>query len=133
MIREWNHITAVQKTWVCFKQFFQTSHRELRETTNLTVKDAGMDHTNMVRGVVAGLKEALQQYHTHMETLTSVQAPVDHVTNVVQRTHQQLATQQHKMKSMMQTMQMHYNAVPNGTRQDYGVKGYHGNPLSYGG
>ena len=42
-----------------------------------------MYHTNMVRDVVAGIHEDLQQEQTQMETLTSVQAPVDHVANAV--------------------------------------------------
>ena len=71
----------------------------------------------MVRDVVAGLQEALQQEQTQTETPTGVQAPVYHVANAVQSTQKQLATQLHKMKEMMQTIQMHYNAVPHGTRQ----------------
>ena len=52
-----------------------------------------MHHSNMVRDVVAGLQESLQQDQTQMETPTIMQAPVDHVANVVQITHQQLAMQ----------------------------------------
>ena len=37
----------VQKTWVRFKHFFQTSQRELRETSNLTTEDAEIHHANM--------------------------------------------------------------------------------------
>ena len=85
-IFEWNRIPAVQKMWVCFKQFSRTSHRELRETSNLTVEYVGMHHANMVRNVVAGLQEALQQEQTQTETPTSVQVPVDHVANAVQST-----------------------------------------------
>ena len=114
-ISEWNHMPAVQKTWVSFKQFFRTSHRELQKTSDLTVEDAGMHHANMVCDVVAGLQEDLHQEQTHTETLTSMKAPVDHVANAVQSNHQQLATQLQKIQSMMQTMQMHYNAVPHGT------------------
>ena len=54
-ICECNHMPEVQNTWVCFKQFSRTSHRELRETSNITVEDAGMHHTNMVRDVIAEL------------------------------------------------------------------------------
>ena len=110
---------AIQKTWVQFKQFFRTSHQELREMSDLTVEDAGMHHTNMVRDVVAGLQEALQQYQVQTETLTVVQAPVDHVFNALQKTQQQLAKQLHKMQAVMQAMYMKYDAVPHGTRQDY--------------
>ena len=55
-IREWNHTTKVQRTWVRFKQRFWTLHRELQETSNLTVEEYSMYHTNMVRDVVAGLQ-----------------------------------------------------------------------------
>ena len=46
-ICEWNRMPAVQSTWVCFEQFFQTSHREPRETSDITVEDAGMNHANV--------------------------------------------------------------------------------------
>ena len=87
----------VQKTWVHFKQFFWTSHRELRETSNLTVEDAGMHHANMVHDFIAGILEVLQEEQTQTETPKIVQAPVDHVANAVQSTKQQLATQLKKM------------------------------------
>ena len=63
-IRECNCMPEVQKTWISFKQFFFTSNRELRATSDLTVEYAGMNHANMVRGVVAGLQEALLQEQT---------------------------------------------------------------------
>ena len=73
-ICEWNRMPAIQKTWVRFKQFFRKSHRELRETFDLTVEDASIHHTNMVRDVVAELQEILQQDQAQTETLTVVQA-----------------------------------------------------------
>ena len=54
-ICEWNCMPAVQKTWVHFKQFFFTSHRELRETSDLTVKDAITHHASMVYNIVTGI------------------------------------------------------------------------------
>ena len=113
------------------------SHINLRLTSDPTVEDLGIPHVNMVRDVVAGLQEALQQEQTQTETPASVQAPVDHVANKVQSTQQQLATQLQKIQSMMQTMQMHYNTVPHGTCQNYGVHQdygrlrYHGNQPLY--
>ena len=50
---------TVQKKWVGFNQLSRTAHRELRETTDITINNAGMHHTNMVRAVVAGLQEVL--------------------------------------------------------------------------
>ena len=44
-----------------FREFFRTLHCELRETTDLTVQDAGMHHLNMVHNVVAGLHGLLQK------------------------------------------------------------------------
>ena len=87
----------------------------------------------MVCGVVAGIQESLQQKQTQTETPTSVQVPLDHVANAVQITQQQLATQLQQMQLMMQTMKMHYNAAPHGTRQECGGRGYHGNQSSYPG
>ena len=36
--------------------FFRTYHQDLRETSDLTVEDAGVYHFNMVCGVVVGLQ-----------------------------------------------------------------------------
>ena len=41
---------------------FRTYHQELRETSDITVEDAGMHHANMVRDVVERLSVALQQH-----------------------------------------------------------------------
>ena len=60
-ISKWNCMLKSQKTWVWFKHFFRTAHQELRETTDLTVQDSGMNHANMVRDVVAGPQGVLQQ------------------------------------------------------------------------
>ena len=95
-ICEWNRMPAVQKTWVRLKPFVLTYHRELRETSDPNVEDAGMHHANMVCNDFAGLQEALQQEQNQTETLVTVQAPVDHVANAVKSTHKQLATQLQK-------------------------------------
>ena len=42
-----------------FQAVFWTAHRKLRETTDLTVQDAGMHHANLVSDVVAVLQEVL--------------------------------------------------------------------------
>ena len=51
--------------------------------SDLNIEDANMHYANMVRNVVAGLWEDLQQGKVQTETLTVLQAPVDHVTSVV--------------------------------------------------
>ena len=58
-IRNWNCMTEIQKTCVRFKHFFLTSQQELRKT---------------------------KQDQVQTETLTVVQAPVDHVANAVKNT-----------------------------------------------
>ena len=58
-IRNWNCMTEIQKTCVRFKHFFLTSQQELRKT---------------------------KQDQVQTETLTFVQAPVDHVANAVKNT-----------------------------------------------
>ena len=60
----------------------------------------------MVHDVVAGLQEALQQDQSQTETPAVVQAPVDHVSNEVQKNQQQFAAQLKKMQAMIQSMQM---------------------------
>ena len=69
-IHEWNCTKTVQNTWVGFKQYFWTAHRELRKTSDLTVEDAGMHHSKMVRNVIAGLQEVLQQEQAPTENPT---------------------------------------------------------------
>ena len=60
----------------------------------------------MVINVVTGIQEALQKYQVQTDTLTVVQAPLDHVGNAAQNTQKQLATQLHKIQAMLQEMQM---------------------------
>ena len=52
----------------------------------------------MVRDVVAGLQEVLQQEQFLTENTTVIEETADHVANAVQNTHQQLATQIQKCK-----------------------------------
>ena len=98
-----------------------------------------MHHANMVIDVVAGLQKALQQDKYQRETLSVMQVYVNHVSNAVKNTQQQLATQLQKMQSMMHALQTQFTAVPHGTRQDYGGRqyyggrGYHENQSSYRG
>ena len=99
---------------------FWAAHGELRYASDLTVEDDGMHNANMVRDIVAGLHEALQQEKSQMETPEVVPAPVDHVDNTVQNTQQQLAPQMQQMQAMMQEMNMQYAAAPQGAHQEYG-------------
>ena len=108
-IHKWDCITTFQKTWVVFKHFYLTTHRELQKSLNLTVEDASMHHTNMVRNVVAGIQEVLKQEQSQTENRMVIAEPVDHVANVVQSTQQQLATQFQEIQVMMQTTQVQYS------------------------
>ena len=84
---------TVQKMWVGFKKLFRTMHRELRETIDLTVQDAGMHHANMVRDVVAGLQEVLQKEPVPVEALVAMQElQMVHVANVIQYNQLQLSS-----------------------------------------
>ena len=66
-IHECNRMATMKNNWVSFKHFLRTAYHELRETTDITVQDAGMHHVNMVRGVVTGLQEALKQESAPVE------------------------------------------------------------------
>ena len=50
---------------------------------DLTVEDSGMHQTNMVCDVVTGLQEVLHQEQVPTENPTVIEAPVNHVANVV--------------------------------------------------
>ena len=52
-----------------------------------------MHHANMVHDVVAGFQELLQQEKVQTDNLMVIEAPVNHVANVVQNNQQQLETQ----------------------------------------
>ena len=60
-----------------------------------------MHHANMVRDVVEGFQEVLQQEQVLTENTTSIKAPADHVVNDVQNTQQHLATMLQQMQAMM--------------------------------
>jgi len=51
----------------------------------------------MLRGVVTGLKEALQQEKYPTDNTTTIPEPIDHVANAVKITQQKLATQLQQM------------------------------------
>ena len=63
---------------------FWTAHRELQETTDLTVQNFGMHHATMVRNVVARLQEVLHQDQSPIDTPANLSEPHKHVANVVQ-------------------------------------------------
>ena len=81
-------MSTVQKTWFGFKQFFWTTHQELRKTTDLTIQDAGMHHMNMVSDVSLVLQEVLHQEKSLTETLPGISEPTENVSNMVQNTQQ---------------------------------------------
>ena len=120
VIREWNRTTTVQRTWVRFKQFFWTAHQELKETSNLTMEDPDMHHTNMVRNVVAGLQEDLQQEQAPTENAATILEPIDHVENAVQNTQKELFPQLQQMQAVIWAIQMQYYAAPRHAHKDYG-------------
>ena len=69
---------------------FQRERRDLWETSDITIEDTGMNHTNMISNGVAGLQEVLHQEQVPTETTTVIEEPVNHVDNMVQNTQQQL-------------------------------------------
>ena len=85
-----------------------------------------MHHVNMVRNVVAGMQEDLQQENFPTDNLTTMSEPIDNVANAVQSIQKQLAIQLQQMMATLQNMQMQYAAAPQHTHQDYGGRGYHG-------
>ena len=93
-----------QKTWVGFTQFFLKTHQELCEPSDLTIEDSGTHHTVMVRIVVAGIQESLQQEKSLTGNMTTMEEPINHVENAIKSTQKQLATQLQQIQAMLQTM-----------------------------
>ena len=62
-ITDWNRRPTNNKTWANFKLFFRNAHKELRETTDLTVQETHF-HANLIQDIVQGLKEELSQVST---------------------------------------------------------------------
>ena len=92
-----------------------------------------MHHSNIVRDVVPGLREVLQQEQVPTDNTKVIEAPVNHVAKAVQKTQQQLATRLQKMKATIQAMQLQYSAGPQNAHQYYGGPGYHGGHVNYRG
>ena len=89
-IWKWNCTKTVQRKWVSFKQCFGTAHQELQENSDLTVEDYVMHNTKMVRDVVVGFQEFLHQEQVLTKNTTVIEAPGDHMANVVQNTQKKL-------------------------------------------
>ena len=77
-IHEWNHMPIVQNMWVVLRIFF-SAYQKIWDTADLTMRDAVMHHTNMVRGVVEGVKEVLKLEQALIETPVIVLEPHEHV------------------------------------------------------
>ena len=71
-----------------------------------------MHHVNMIRDVVAGMQEFLQQEQYPDNTPENISGPNKHVANKVQITQHQLAAQLHQMHTMIQAMHLQYADAP---------------------
>ena len=58
-IRDWNRKSSPQKTWINFKDPFRSAHKELRESTDITLQDSHLNHANLVKEVVEGVQQVL--------------------------------------------------------------------------
>ena len=85
-----------------------------------------MHHTGMVREVVAGLQELLQQEKSPTETPNNISEPNKHVANALQSTQQLMEAQLHQMQTTMQAIQLQYAAALHMIHQDYVGRGYYG-------
>ena len=101
------------------------AHQELRETTDLTVQDAGIHHSNMVRNVAVWMQEVLQKEKSLTKNPPVISEPNEHVANAVQNTNQKLVTQLQQMQTIMQAMHLQYTTAPQPTHQAYGGCGYY--------
>ena len=92
-----------------------------------------MNHAAMVRNVVAGLQELLQQDKSLIETTATASITHEHVANMVQSSRQQLAAQLQHMRTMIQVMKLQYDVLPQPTQQYYGSHENYGGNNNYRG
>ena len=85
-----------------------------------------MHYADMIRDVVSGFQEVLQQEQELTKNPKIIPEPIDHVANAVQSIQQQLATQLKQIQEMMQTMHMQYAAAQQHNHQYYVGHRYHG-------
>jgi hypothetical protein len=55
-IKTWNHLPALQETWIAFKIHFR-AHNELQETGELTMADAGYNLANLIEAIAKKVAE----------------------------------------------------------------------------
>ena len=92
-IRKWNRMLIFQKMGVGFKHFFGTAYYELQETTDITIQETGIHHTNIVRNVVRVIQEFLHKEQAPTKNPPILLEPNEHVANAVQITQHKLAAQ----------------------------------------
>ena len=54
-IKIWNRMNPFQQNWINFKTHFCTAYREIKETDELTMEDAGYHQANVVNNIVANM------------------------------------------------------------------------------
>ena len=60
-IQEWNRLPHTNKTWINFKNLFNKYHRRLLPVTDITSKEVGVHHSNMVHDAVTRIQEVVLQ------------------------------------------------------------------------
>ena len=60
-IQEWNRLPHTNKTWINFKNLFNKYHRRLLPVTDITSKEVGVHHSNMVHDAVTRIQEVILQ------------------------------------------------------------------------
>lgn len=61
-IKTWNWLNPIQQIWINFKTHFCTAHHELKETGELTMKDAGFHQGNQVNRIVSHMAGITHPY-----------------------------------------------------------------------
>ena len=75
-VKAWNRLTLIQKTWIAFKQHFRDAHKDLQETGELTLEEAGYVQAALMDDIVTRLTAEMNQITTEFpptKTVSEVQ------------------------------------------------------------
>ena len=60
MVRNW--MTTIEHNWIHFKTQLCTAHRDLEETRELTIEDAGYHQSNLVNDIIANMYFLIEEH-----------------------------------------------------------------------
>ena len=112
-INAWNRKAENDQTWTNFKIFFRQAHREFKETTDITVEESDLEHTqaNFVQRVIEGIRAADSENTNTDASANLIQEMANSATRA-EASQQQLATQLQEETQTLANLQAHVRQQP---------------------